>query len=135
MTPRTRLIVAATVLLAVLAALLTLAFAASACPEPLPGQPCPDAPTNRAILVAMAALTAGLVVTPFAFLGEYAVRRRIVYRGAWARASRRGMLVAAALAALGALRLGDALSVPAALFVASLAVVVEWLAARRFDLP
>jgi hypothetical protein len=74
-------------------------------------------------------------VMPFAFLAEFAVRRRIIYRGAWGRATRRGLLVAATIAAIAGLRLGGALSVPVALFVISLAVAVEWVALRRFDLP
>ncbi len=72
-----------------------------------------------------------LLVTPFAFLGEIITRRRIVYRGAWLRAARRGVLVGLVVAILAGLRLGGALSVPVALFVVILAGVVEWLAARR----
>jgi SAM-dependent methyltransferase len=104
--------VAAVFLLAVLSSLVTLAFAANACPAALPGQPCPDAGSNRVVLLALASLTAGLLVAPFAFLAEYAVRRRIVYRGAGWRAARRSALVALAIAALAGLRLGNALSVP-----------------------
>ena len=95
----------------------------------------PTRGANRAVVVTLAAATAGLVVVPFALLAEFAVRRRILYRGAWARATRRGLLVAAAIAALGGLRLGGALSVPVAIFVLSLAGALEWLAVRRFDLP
>ncbi|MGH2457163.1 MAG: hypothetical protein ACRDHD_13010, partial [Candidatus Limnocylindria bacterium] len=100
-----------------------------------PRQPCPGAGTNRAVVVALAAAAAGLLVAPFAFLGEFAARRRIVYRGAWGRAARRGLLVAAIVGALGGLRLGGALSVPGTLFVLVLAATVEWFAVRRFDLP
>ena len=77
-----------------------------------PATPCPDAGVNRAVVVALAAASAGLAVAPFALLAEFAVRRRIIYRGAWARAARRGLLVAGAIAALAGLRLGGALSVP-----------------------
>ena len=87
------------------------------------------------VVVGLAAATAGVAVTPFALLAEFAVRRRIIYRGAWGRAARRGLLVAATVAAIAGLRLGGALSVPVALFVVSLAVAVEWVALRRFDLP
>ena len=132
LTSRARLAGAALVPLAALGLLLTLAFAVNACPADAPGQPCPGAALNRAVLVGLAATTATLAVTPFAFLGELAVRR-IVYRGAWARAARRGALTGAVVAAMGGLRLGDALSVPAALFVVSLAAAVEWLSARRLD--
>ena len=90
---------------------------------------------HRAVVVALAAASAGLGVTPFALLAEFAVRRRILYRGAWARAARRGLLVAGTIAALAALRLGGALSVPIALFIVTLAAALEWLAVRRFDLP
>lgn len=133
MTSRTRLAVATLVLTAVLAAVVMLAFAAGACPSELPGQPCPDEGFNRGAVLALAGIAVGLGVTPFAFLAEYAVRRRIAFRGAWARAARRGILAAAVLASIGGLRLGGALSAPAALFVISLAIVVEWFSIRRLD--
>lgn len=127
--------VAALVLFAVLAAVVLVSFAGHACPADTPATPCPDAGANRATVVLLAAATAGLAVTPFALLAEFAVRRRILYRGAWARAARRGALVAATIAALAGLRLGGALSVPIGLFIVTLAAAVEWLAVRRFDLP
>jgi len=135
MTGRSRLAVAALVLLAVLGAVVLVAFAGNACAGDLPGRPCPEAGLNRAIVVGLAAVTAGTVVMPFALLAEFAVRRRIIFRGAWGRAARRGVLVAAIIAALAGLRLGGALSVPVALFVISLAAALEWVAVRRFDLP
>ena len=135
MTGRTRLAVAALVLLAVLGGVVLVSFAGRVCPVDTPSTPCPDAAANRAVVVALAAATAGLAVAPFALLAEFAVRRRIIYRGAWARAARRGLLVAGAIAALAGLRLGGALSVPATLFVLSLAAALEWFAVRRFDLP
>jgi hypothetical protein len=135
MTARSRLAVAALVLLAVLGAVVLVAFAGNACAGDLPGRPCPEGGMNRAIVVALAAATAGLAVMPFALLAEFAVRRRIIYRGAWGRAARRGVLLAAIIAAIAGLRLGGALSVPVALFVISLAAAVEWVAVRRFDLP
>jgi hypothetical protein len=135
MTSRSRIAVAALVLLAVLGAVVLIAFAGNACAGDLPGHPCPDAGSNRVVVVALAAATAGVAVMPFAFLAEFAVRRRIIYRGARGRATRRGQLVGATIAAIAGLRLGGALSVPVALFVMSLAVAVEWIALRRFDLP
>ena len=135
MTGRTRTAVAALVLLAMLAGVVLVAFAGNACAGDLPGRPCPDAGANRAVVVTLAAATVGLAVIPFALLAEFAVRRRILYRGAWGRATRRGVLVALAIAAIAGLRLGGALSVPVALFVMSLAAAVEWFALRRFDLP
>jgi hypothetical protein len=135
MTGRTRAAVAALVLLAILAGVVLVAFAGNACAGDLPGRPCPDAGANRAVVVTLAAAAVGLAVTPFALLAEFAVRRRILYRGAWGRATRRGVLMALAIAAMAGLRLGGALSVPVALFVMSLAAAVEWFALRRFDLP
>jgi hypothetical protein len=134
-TGRSRATVAALVLLAVLGAVVLVAFAGNACPGDLPGRPCPNAGPNRIVVVSLAAATAGVAVVPFALLAEFAVRRRIIYRGAWGRATRRGVLVAAVIAAIAGLRLGGALSVPAALFVVSLAAALEWVALRRFDLP
>jgi len=87
------------------------------------------------VVVALASLAVMLIVTPFAFLAEFAARRRIVYRGMWLRAVRRGLLVGLAVAALAGLRLGDALSVPAALFVLTMLALLEWFTVRRLDAP
>jgi len=135
LTGRTRAAVAALVLLAALATVILLAYAGNACPADTPATPCPDAGLHRAVVVGLAAAIGGLTVTPFALLAEFAVRRRIVYRGAWARAARRGLLMAATIATLAGLRLGGALSMPIALFIVTLAAALEWLAVRRFDLP
>ena len=87
------------------------------------------------MVVALAAVAATLLVVPFAFLAEFAVRHRIAYRGMRGRALRRGLLVGLAVAALAGLRLGGALSVPAALFVAVMLGLLEWFTVRRFDVP
>ncbi|HEX7196896.1 MAG TPA: hypothetical protein VF364_08700 [Candidatus Limnocylindria bacterium] len=131
MSGRHRLIVAALLLLGVLATVVLVAVAARACPVETATQPCADAARNRAIVVGLASTSAALLVTPFAFLGELMARRRIVYRGAWSRASRRGILVGLVLAAIAGLQLGGALSVPIAIFVIILAAVIEWFFARR----
>jgi hypothetical protein len=135
MTPRSRIAIAALILLAVLGAVVLVAFAGNSCAGDLPGQPCANAGANRVVVVALAAMAAAVAVMPFALLAEFAVRRRIIYRGAWGRAVRRGLLVGAAIAAIAGLRMGGALSVPVALFVISLAAATEWVALRRFDLP
>jgi hypothetical protein len=122
-------------LLALASAGALLLFANTACPAELPAQPCPAAGTNRLVVIALTAATATLVVVPFAFLGEFVMRRRIVYRGAWARAVRRGLLVGAVVVTLAGLRLGGAVTVPVAIFVALLAAAAEWFAVRRLDLP
>lgn len=131
MSGRNRIVVAALILLAILGAIVLVAFAGNACPVETDAQPCPDATRNVVIVIGLAAGTAVLVVTPFAFLGEVVARRRIVYRGAWGRAARRGVLVGLVLATLAGLRLGGALSVPVAIFVIILAAVLEWFLARR----
>ena len=113
--------------------LALVAFASVACPGPTDVDPCPNASLNRVAVVGLASLAALLLLTPFAFLAEYLVRRRIAYRGGWGRAARRGVLVAAVIAALAGLRLGSALTVPAGLFVLILAGLLEWFAIRRFD--
>jgi len=128
---RQRLLALGLVLAAVVAGLALAVFAANACPAELPGQPCPDAPRNRAIVVSLAAVSVGLLVAPFAYLAEFLIGRRIVYRGAWLRAARRGLLAGAVVAVLAGLRLGGALSVPVGLFVLILAGIVEWFAVRR----
>jgi hypothetical protein len=131
MSPSHRVAVVAMILSGVLVAMLLVIFAANACPVQTPVQPCPGAPRNIVLVVAMAAAAVALTVTPFAFLGEVVARRRIVYRGAWGRAARRGVLAGLVVATLAGLRLGGALSVPIALFIVILAAAAEWLAARR----
>jgi hypothetical protein len=132
---RHRLAAAVLILLAILAVIVLVSFAGRVCPVETDAQPCPDAARNRAAVLGLASIAAGLLVTPFAFLAEVVARRRIVYRGAWMRAARRGILVGLVVAALGGLRLGGALSVPIAIFVVILAGVVEWLAVRRGRAP
>lgn len=131
MTGRTRTIVAGLILLGVLGTVVLVGFASTACPVETEAQPCPDATRNIVIVVGLAAVSAATLVTPFAFLGEVMARRRIVYRGAWWRAARRGALVGLVIAALAGLRLGEALNVPIAIFVVILAGVVEWFLSRR----
>lgn len=131
MNARHRIVVAALLLLAILAFVVLVAFAGRACPTETDGQPCPGAGTNRALVVALASGGVALLVAPFAFMAEALAGRRIVYRGAWARAARRGVLVGLVVAMLAGLRLGAALSVPAAIFIVLVAGVVEWLAVRR----
>lgn len=131
MTPRQRTTVAGLLLLGVLGTFLLLGFASTACPVETDAQPCPDATRNLVIGIGLAAASTTLLVTPFAFLGEFVARRRIVYRGAWWRAGRRGALAGLVLAAVAGLRLADALNVPVALFTIMLGVVVEWFLARR----
>lgn len=131
MSARNRTVVAALLLLGILAIVLLIAFAARACPAETVLQPCPEAPRNLVLVVGLAATALALLVTPFAFLGEVVARRRIVYRGAWGRAGRRGVLAGLVLATLAGLRLAGTLSVPVALFVLVLAGVVEWFFVRN----
>lgn len=131
MSGRHRLIVAALILLGVLAAAGLVAFASVACPVETPAQPCPDAGRNLVVVVALAALATGLIVAAFAFLAEILARRRIVYRGAWRRAARRGVIGALVVATVAGLRLAGTLSIPIALFVLVVAGAVEWLAMQR----
>ena len=131
MSGRQRTVVASLLLLGVLGVLLVVWWASSACPVETDAQPCPDATRNLVVGIGLVATSAALLVTPFAFLGEVVARRRIVYRGAWWRAGRRGALVGLVVAALAGLRLADVLSVPIALFTILLGAVIEWFLARR----
>ena len=133
MSRRTRLAVAALALAALLVAGLLVLFASMACPADTPEQPCPGAVTNRVVVIGLAAAVVALLVVPFALLAEFVIRGRILYRGAWGRAIRRGLLAGATVAVLGGLRLGGALTVPVTLFVILLAATIEWVASRRFD--
>jgi len=126
-----RTAVAGLILSGILVLILLVAFAGNACPVETEAQPCPDATRNVAVAIGLASAGVALLVTPFAFLAEVVARRHIVYRGAWIRAARRGVLVGLVLAAFGGLRLAGALSVPVAIFIVILAVAAEWLLARR----
>jgi hypothetical protein len=128
-------VVAGLVLVALLCGTGLLLFAGNACPTQLPRQPCPGADANRVIVIVLAAVAVTLLVTPFAFLAEFALRRRIVYRGSWGRALRRGILAGTVIVVLAGLRLGGALTIPGTIFVLLLASAVEWGAIRRFDVP
>ncbi len=131
MSGRHRTIVAALILLGILAAMLLVLFAANTCPVETPVQPCPGAARNLVLAIGLAATTVALLIAPFAFLGEVVARRRIVYRGAWGRAARRGVLAGLVVATLAGLRLGGTLSVPVALVLVLLAGVIEWFFARN----
>ncbi len=133
MSGRHRLTVTVLILLGVLAVVVLVAVAGRICPIETERQACPDAARNRAVVVTLASVSASLLVTPFAFLGEVMARRRIVYRGAWWRAARRGALTGLFIAAIAGLRLGGVLSVPIAIFLIILAGVIEWFFARRDD--
>lgn len=121
----TRLLVAGLVLAGLITAAALVAFASSACPVQLPQQPCADAARNVTAVVVLAAGGVALLVTPFALLAEFVLQRRILYRGAWWRAARRGLLAGLMVAALSGLRLAGSLSVPVVIFVVVLAVIVE----------
>lgn len=131
MSGRHRLVAGGLILAAAAVAAGLVAFASVACPVETPAQPCPEAARNLTIAVSLASAAVALLVTAFAFLAELLARRRIVYRGAWGRATRRGLLAGAVVAALSALRLGGTLSVPIAMFVLVVAGAVEWIMIQR----
>lgn len=135
MSGRHRFYVLALVLTGVLGFVVLAALAGNLCPAPTTTNACPDAGRNRAVVVVLAAFSTGVLVAPFAFLAEFVLRRRIVYRGSWRRATRRGLLAGAVLATFAGLRLGGALSVAGAIFVLLLAGLTEWFAWRRIDAP
>jgi hypothetical protein len=135
MSSRQRFVVLALVVLAILGVAVLVAFAGNACPGTTATQACPEAGRNRVIVVTLAGVTTSVLATPFAFLAEFVLRRRIVFRGAWRRAGRRGLLAGVVLATLAGLRLGGALSVSVGIFVLLLAGLAEWFAIRRIDVP
>jgi hypothetical protein len=134
-TARDRVLVAVLVLGGVAVGAGVVLLAANLCPGPTPTDPCPDAARNQALVVGTAAAAVGLVMAGLAFVAEYLLRNRIVYRGAWVRAARRGLLVGSALAAVAGLRLVDALTIFAAAVVIAVVIALEWLAVRRLDSP
>jgi hypothetical protein len=103
------------------------------CPGPTATDLCTDADRNRLIVVGLAGAAVVLLVTPAAFVLDFAARRRIAYLGAWWRAVRRGALFGLVLATLAGLRLADALNPFSAVVVIGVALIAEWLAIRRLD--
>lgn len=67
----------------------------------------------------------GLTATPLFWLTAFALRRRIAYRGAWARAARRGAWVGILVGVFVVMRLTELFQPPIALFLVALVLVVE----------
>ncbi len=67
----------------------------------------------------------GLTLAPLLWLAGFVRTRHIAYRGDWWRAGRRAALVGLVAVLFVVLRGQDALSVPLALFVGAMAVLVE----------
>ena len=86
-------------------------------------------PRGNAAAVLAGALLLGagtsLTLTPVLWLVNFGRARRIAYRGDWWRAARRGLLVGLVIALFVFLRGQEALSLPIALFVVAMAVLVE----------
>ena len=133
MSRRDRIAVVALGLAAVVAVIGVAVLASQLCPAPTPTDPCPDADRNRLVVVGLAAIAVFCGMTPAAFMGDYLVHDRIVYRGAWTRAARRGLLAGLVLAAVAGLRLADALNLFSAAVVVGVAAAAEWVATRRLD--
>ena len=131
MSGRHRLLAGGLILAGAAVVATLVGFASISCPVDTPAQPCPEAARNLTTAVLLASAAVALLVTAFAFLAELLARRRIVYRGAWRRATRRGVLAGVVVAALAALRLGGTLSVPIAMFVLVVAGAVEWIMIQR----
>ena len=68
---------------------------------------------------------AALTLAPLLWLASFVRHRRIAYRGDWWRAARRAALVGLVIVTFVLLRSQDALSLPLAMFVAAMAVLVE----------
>jgi hypothetical protein len=86
-------------------------------------------PTDSAGALLSGALLLGgaiaFTVAPLFWLGSYVLARRIAYRGAWWRAGRRAALSGLVATMFVLLRGQGAFSVPLALFVVVMAVLVE----------
>jgi hypothetical protein len=67
----------------------------------------------------------GLTLAPLFWLGTFVRANRIAYRGSWWRAARRGGLCGLVAALLVLMRGQDVFSVPLAIFIVAMAVLVE----------
>ena len=66
-----------------------------------------------------------LTLAPLLWVGTFVRNRGIAYRGDWARATRRAALVGLVIVLFVLLRAQDALSLPVAAFIVTMAVLVE----------
>lgn len=86
-------------------------------------------PRGDASAVVYGALLLGtavaLTLAPMLWLATFAVNKRIAYRGDWSRAIRRAALVGLVVLLLVLLRGQGALSPPLAIFVVTMALLVE----------
>ena len=82
-------------------------------------------PVAGFIGAALIGLAVGLTTTPVLWLVVFGRHRRIVYRGDWTRAARRGAWIGLVVAIFIVLRLQGALALPIALFILVLAAVAE----------
>ena len=67
----------------------------------------------------------GLTLAPLLWVGNFARNRGIAYRGDWGRATRRAALVGLVIVLFVLLRAQDALTMPVAAFIVTMAVMVE----------
>lgn len=130
---RDRILIVVLPAVAVAAMVGVLVLAAQLCPGPAPGDPCPDADRNRLLVIGLAGVALALLITPGAFVIDFAAHRRIAYLGAWGKAARRGALASLVLAAVAGLRTVDALNPFSVVVVVGVALAAEWLATRRLD--
>ncbi len=133
MNRRDKLLIAGLVGAGLVAMLGVFVAASQLCPGPTASDLCPDANRNRLIVIGLAGTAVVLLITPVAFVIDFAARRRIAYLGAWWRAVRRGALFGLVLATIAGLRLADALNPFSAVVVIGVALIAEWLAIRRLD--
>jgi len=93
-----------------------------------------DPRANSTVVVAGALLmgtAVALTLVPVLWIATF-VRRRIAYRGDWMRAARRAALCGLVVTSLVILRSQGALSVPMAIFIVAIPILVEaTLSARR----
>jgi uncharacterized membrane protein YhhN len=68
---------------------------------------------------------------PLLWIASFVRSRAIAYRGDWARAARRSALVGLVIVLFVLLRAQDALSVPVAVFIVAMAVLVELILSLR----
>ena len=92
-------------------------------------------PTNGAAALLAGALlvgaAVGLTVAPLFWLGSFVRTNRIAYRGSWWRAARRAALCGLVAFLFVLMRGQGVFSVPLALFIAAMAVLVELTVSLR----
>ena len=91
----------------------------------------PDTYEVRLLVAGAIGVAVGVTATPLAWLAAFGRRGRVTHHGDWLRAARRGILVGALTALLGALQVTGTTNPPVVVFAVVLVAFVELVLSYR----